>query len=123
MIKMEEINMEMHLLEFNDRFSRLENEGLLPPRYIQISPVFHHRFFIFLYIPYRNNYTLYNNNKQCIVFIVSSSILFIVFNIEKNLNDDLSGFSPSIFFSPPPVEGFFFSHTFLDEKSLIIIYN
>lgn len=64
MIKMEEIKDGMRLLEFNDRFSRLENEGLLPPCYIQISPVFHHRFFIFLYIPHRNNYTLYNNNNS-----------------------------------------------------------
>lgn len=37
---MEEINMEMHLLEFNDRFSRLENEGLLPPHIIFRFPLF-----------------------------------------------------------------------------------
>lgn len=62
---MEEINMEMHLLEFNDRFSRLENEGLLPPHIIFRFPLFfHHRFFIFLYISHRNNYTLYNNNNS-----------------------------------------------------------
>lgn len=58
-IKMEEINDRMRLLEFNDRFARLENEGLLPPLII-FKSFFHHRLFSL----FRNNYTLYNNNNS-----------------------------------------------------------